>query len=371
VRPEDMVARIGGDEFVVLCTDLDDRAAAEAIAERVTRALNVSLDLRGHDVFLSASIGLVVTETNQRPPAELMRDADAAMYQAKQRGRGRYALLDDEARALMDERRLLSNELRHAADRGELRARYQPLVDLRSGHIVAVEALMRWQHSRRGQLSPEVFLGIAADIGTMVELDDWMLQHACRDTAKWGGRLRRPIGLSVNLSGQSLADPLICQTVTSALEQSGLDPALLTLEITEGALMRDAAATVGTLGELKNIGVTLAIDDFGTGYSSLAYLHQFPVHTLKIDRSFIAQLDGQPHEAQASSAIARTIVSLAGSLELQIVAEGIETFGQLAAVATIGCPVGQGYLLGRPAPQEDILRAVPGGVELPATFQAV
>jgi diguanylate cyclase (GGDEF)-like protein len=368
VRPEDMVARIGGDEFVVLCTDLDGLAAAESIAERVSTALNVSLDLRGHEVFLSASIGLVVTETDQRPAAELMRDADAAMYQAKQRGRGRYALLDEEAREVMNDRLVLSNQLRHAVDREELFACYQPLVDLRSGRIVAVEALMRWQHPERGLLPPAAFLSIAADIGTMVDFDAWMLRHACGATAEWGRRLGQPLGLWVNLSGQSLADPGICNTIATVLEASALDPELLTLEITEGALMRDAATTVGTLSGLKTLGLTLAIDDFGTGYSSLAYLQQFPVHTLKIDRSFVAQLDGEPHEAQASAAIARTIVSLAGSLELQIVAEGIETFGQLTAVADIGCDLGQGYFLGRPATPDDILRAVPGGVSLLGAF---
>jgi diguanylate cyclase (GGDEF)-like protein len=372
VRPEDTVARLGGDEFVVLCEDLADTAAVEALARRVAAALHRPVWLGGREVFLSASVG-VVPATAERPVAELLRDADAAMYQAKEQGRGRYALLDQTARARLSDRLQLISQMHRALERGELRACYQPLVDLTSGEVTAAEALLRWQHPDRGVLLPGALLPLAEEVGAVVEFDAWMLHTACRDTAAWARSLGRSVGVWVNLSGRSLADPALPDTVTHALARSRLDPHLLTLEITEGALMRDAAATVRTLAALRGLGVQLAVDDFGTGYSSLAYLQQFPVHTLKVDRSFVAQLDtGHPDTADTagSTAIVRAIVSLAAALELRTVAEGIETPGQLAAATALGCTLGQGFYHGRPAPREDIPRAVPH-VDLTAVPAAV
>ena len=312
----------------------------------MTAALNVPVTLRDREVYLSASIG-VVSDDGRRSARDFVRDADAAMYRAKEQGGGRYAVLDGTGAAVGD-RLQVATELHRALERDELRAWYQPLSDLHTGEVLASEALIRWDHPTRGLLAPGAFLDVAEDVGTIVDFDAWMLGTACADTVERGRRLGRPVGVWVNLSGRSLADASLPRAVTRALTRSGLDAGLLTLEITEGALMRDAAATVRTLEALRELGVRLAIDDFGTGYSSLAYLQRFPVHALKVDRSFVAGLELADRDE--STAIVRAIVSLAQALELRTVAEGIETEGQLAAVAELGCDMGQGFLLGRPAP---------------------
>jgi len=358
VRPEDMVARLGGDEFVVVCEELDGHAELEAVAHRVTSAVRVPVQLLGQEVFLSASVG-VVTATERGSAVELLHDADTAMYQAKEQGGGRYALFDETTRTGMSHRLQLSSELHRALERGELRAHYQTLVDLRTGEVVAAEALMRWQRPSDGLLSPGAFLGVAEDVGMLVDFDAWMMRTACQDTADWRRRFGRPVEVWVNLCGRSLADPALPGRVADALDRSQLDPGSLTLEITEGALMRDAAATVGTLTTLCELGVQLAIDDFGTGYSSLAYLQRFPVHALKVDMSFVAQLDAVADQARGNAAIVSAIVGVGVALDLRIIAEGIETSGQLAAVTDLGCHVGQGFFLGRPAAREDIVLAVP------------
>jgi diguanylate cyclase (GGDEF)-like protein/PAS domain S-box-containing protein len=369
VRPGDLVARLGGDEFVVLCEDLGNAAAAESIARRLVETVRSPLPLRAGEAFVSASVG-VVTDTGQRTASELLGDADAAMYRAKEQGRARYIVLDDAARARADDLLQLGADLHRALDRGELTALYQPLVHLTSGEVLAAEALVRWQHPRRGLLAPGAFLPLADDLGLTSVLDSWMLRAASRQAASTGRLTGRPVGAWVNLSSRSFADRRLVDTVTDALRDAGLDPGLLTLEITEGALMQDAAATVRVLRALKDIGVQLAVDDFGTGYSSLAYLQQFPVHALKVDRSFVAQLDGPAEQAEASAAIVQAIVNLAAGLGLTTVAEGIETAGQLAAVTALGCDLGQGYFLGRPTAGENLSIAVRTGAILPAAMVA-
>ena len=356
VRPHDTVARLGGDEFVVLCEDLTSAADLDAIARRVTGAVRVPVRLRAQEVFLSASVG-VATAGAGGNAMDLLRDADIAMYQAKGQGGGRYAWFDEAARTEVTERLLLTSELHRAVERGELRAHYQPLVDLPTGQIRAAEALLRWQHPRRGLLAPAAFLSLAEDVGVLVDFDAWILHTACQDAADWQRRVGRPVGVWVNLSGRSLADPTLPRKVADSLDRARLDPGSVTLEITEGALMRDAAATVSTLTTLCELGVQLAVDDFGTGYSSLAYLQQFPVHALKVDMSFVARLDGAGEEANASAAIVSAILGVAGALHLRTVAEGIETARQLASVTSLGCDMGQGFLLGRPGGCDDVRRA--------------
>jgi diguanylate cyclase (GGDEF)-like protein/PAS domain S-box-containing protein len=360
VRPEDLVARIGGDEFVIVCGDLHDLLEAETVARRLVSTLAEPLHLQGQEVFVTASIG-VVTDDGRRAAAELLADADAAMYTSKQTGRGRYSVVDDEARATFADRVQLSSQLVRALEREELRAHYQAVVDLRSQDVVGTEALLRWQHPTRGVLAPAAFLDLAGDLGLSAELDSWMLVTACLQAAEWSRAVGRPLGVCVNLSSRSLADRRLTGTVARALDASGLPPGLLTLEITEGGLMQDASCTVRTLGSLRDLGVQLAIDDFGTGYSSLSYLQQFPVHALKIDRTFVGRLDGAGPDAADAAKIVRTIVSLASGLGLRTVAEGIETPAQLAAVTELGCDLGQGFLLGRPALADTLLdRAVTG-----------
>ncbi len=357
LRPHDLVTRLGGDEFVVVCQDLLGLAGLEALARRVTSELNVPVELRGREVMLSASVG-VVAATRETTGSQLLRDADAAMYQAKALGRGRYALFDAEARQGLDDRLRLGTELHRALERHELRAHHQPLVDLRTGEVEAAEALLRWQHPDRGLLLPGSFLDISEELGLLVGFDAWIMRTACDDAVRQSERLGRVLGVWSNLSAHSLADPRLPAAVADVLSGSGLDAGLLTLEITEGALMRDAASTVGTLRTLRELGVHLAVDDFGTGYSSLSYLQQFPVDALKVDRSFVARLDA-PGETTASAAIVRAVVSLARGLGLRTVAEGVETQAQLEAVTALGCDLGQGFLLARPGPAEGVVSSVP------------
>ncbi len=363
VRPEDLVARLGGDEFVVLCEDLSNAADAETVAARVVRTLAAPMELRGREIHVSASVG-VVTDRGGRSAAEVLGDADAAMYLAKENGRGRYSLLDAAARASTSDRLELGSDLHHALERDELRAGYQPLVDLRTGAVVAAEALLRWEHPRRGSLFPHAFLDVATDLGLTADLDSWIRLVSCHQAAEWTRQLQQPVGVWVNLSSQSLADRRLPHAVASALEESGLEPALLTLEITEGGLMQDAPETVRALTTLRGLGVRLAVDDFGTGYSSLSYLQRFPVHSLKVDRSFVERLDQAPSVAADSAAIIAAIVNLAAALGLQTVAEGVETPEQLTAVTALGCDVAQGFFLGRPTAQENIPRAMRNGVVL-------
>jgi EAL domain-containing protein (putative c-di-GMP-specific phosphodiesterase class I) len=315
----------------------------------VADALNVPVRLRGREVFLSASIG-VVTDGGRRTSLDFLRHADAAMYAAKDQGGGRYLLVGEGGPAGMSDQLQLSSELHRSLERDELRSWYQPLSDLHTGEVLAFEALVRWQHPARGLLAPAAFLDVAEAVGLIADLDAWMLRTACVDMADRGRRLGRALGVWVNLSGRSLSDARLPGAVADALSGSGLDPGLLTLEITEGALMRDGAATVRTLTSLRGLGVQLAIDDFGTGYSSLAYLQRFPVQALKVDSAFVMGMHLEAHDE--STAIVRAIVSLATALELRTVAEGIETADQLAAVTQLGCGLGQGFFLGRPAPTE-------------------
>jgi diguanylate cyclase (GGDEF)-like protein/PAS domain S-box-containing protein len=371
VREQDVVARLGGDEFVVLCDDLADQDAAEALAERITSSLHVPVRVRGQELFVSASVG-VVTTTGCASASQLLRDADAAMYQAKDQGRGRYSLLDAAARADMTDRAHLRNDLQRVLERDELCVEYQPLVDLRTGEVVGTEALVRWDHPVRGRLAPGAFLSLALELRLLGEIDAWMLRAACGQAAQWGRELGRPLAVWVNLSSQSLADARLPERVADALHGSGLPPHLLTLEITEDTVMQDAARTIHLLQDLRGIGVQLAVDDFGTGYSSLSYLQQFPVQALKIDASFVGRLDdGRMSEDGGSRTITRAVVNLASGLDLRTVAEGIETAGQLTAVAGLGCDLGQGWWLGRPAAPADALRLLREGVLLSGRAQDI
>jgi diguanylate cyclase (GGDEF)-like protein/PAS domain S-box-containing protein len=364
VRPEDLVARLGGDEFVVLCDDLPDPDEAESVARRIVTALSVPVRLRGEDTFVSASVG-VISDTGTRTASQLLADADAAMYRAKKQGGARFSAFEDAARPESD-RLSLGNDLHRALDRDQFRPRYQPVIDLTTGDVLAAEALIRWQHPGRGELSPGAFLDLAQELGLIIDLDTWMLTRACLDAADWRRTVGRQVSVWVNLSGRSLAHNRLQETISAVLDHAGLDPSLLTLEITEGTLMENAPATAATLEELKSLGVQLAIDDFGTGYSSLAYLQQFPVHALKVDRSFVDRLDKEPQKADASAAIVKAVVNLALALGLRTIAEGIETPEQLTAVTELGCDLGQGYFLGRPAPHHHVTTAMRSGIMFPA-----
>ncbi len=350
VRPSDTVARLGGDEFVVLCEDVIGELEVVGIADRISHAVAAPFMVDGKEVSLTASIGIAFPR-GEESPQSLLEQADAAMYQAKERGKARYQLFDTamHERAL---RRLQTEEaLRGALQEGELKVMYQPLVALEGGEVVAVEALLRWDHPERGVLGPGEFLDVAEDSGLIVPIGAWVIEEACRQAAEWGngGDGTGKLKVHVNVSGRQLGLRELPELVRSALVGSGVDPSALCLEITETVLMHDAPAALRVLQALKSLGVRLSIDDFGTGYSSLTYVDSFPVDELKIDRSFVAKV-GEKEEPP----IVLAVVSLAHALELDVVAEGVERAEQADQLRQMGCDIGQGYYWSGPLCPDDL-----------------
>jgi diguanylate cyclase (GGDEF)-like protein/PAS domain S-box-containing protein len=346
-RSSDTVARLGGDEFAVLLEDEGEEMRAISVAERMLESLTEPFEVQSRQVFVRASIGIAISQGSATTTDELIRNADTAMYAAKSGGRGRYEVF----RPAMHEQALrkfeVQADLQRALDRGEFIVHYQPIVDIVSGAIVGVEALVRWQHPTRGLIPPLEFIGVAEETGLIVPLGAWVLGEACRQTATWRAAYPDAAGLwvSVNLSTRQLLEPDLVLQVSGVLEGSGLDPSGLTLEITEGSLMQDVDETVRKLQGLKGLGVRLAIDDFGTGSSSLGYLRQFPIDLLKIDKSFVDEVTSAESEGPA---LVRAIIELAQTLHLDTVAEGIELTEQLAELSAAGCHSGQGFLFARP-----------------------
>ncbi|MBE2320667.1 EAL domain-containing protein [Solirubrobacter sp. CPCC 204708] len=334
LRETDTIGRLGGDEFVVLV-----EGGAEKIAGRIVRVLQEPFDLgTGSPITITTSIGIA---TGDRDAAkDLLRDADIALYEAKGAGRNRYAEFRHEMHIAAHERLELESDLRSALARSELFLVYQPIISFQTGEVPAAEALLRWQHPTRGLIPPAEFIALAEESGVIVDIGAWVLETACEQAAQWLDA-GTPIRISVNVSARQLDDPGLTRTVASALRRSGLDPDLLSLEITETALMRDAESAAATLRELRASGVRIAIDDFGTGYSSLAYLQQFPVNALKIDRTFISACD--THDP-----LIATLVQLGRSLGLVTIAEGVEDETQLERLRELGCDHGQGYLFAPP-----------------------
>ena len=352
LRPGDTVARFGGDEFVILCEDLVEDAEAILIAERVDEALSAPFTIDDTEVFVGVSIGIALPEGNDAEAETLIRDADAAMYRAKDRGRARWELFDHAMRASAVDRLDIENALRRALERHELRIFYQPIVDLRRGTIDGVEALLRWEHPERGLLPPVEFITVAEETGLIVPIGSWVLDQACRQVQRWQSVAvgDRPLRLSVNLSGRQLGHPRLVEDVASVLNDTSINPAHVELEITESVLMDDVDMSAETLGRLHTLGVKLAVDDFGTGYSSLSYLRRFPVDLLKVDRSFVDGLGEDPSD----SAIVTAIITLAHALGLNAVAEGVESPLQLAELRRLGCDRAQGYFMARPAGGHEI-----------------
>jgi diguanylate cyclase (GGDEF)-like protein/PAS domain S-box-containing protein len=353
VRPGDAVARFGGDEFVVLCEELSGhnaRQQAIEVAERLLALIRQPFVLDGEEHFLSASIGVAVVRRGDEQPDELLRDADSAMYRAKERGKGRWELFDEAMRARALRQLETEDALHGAVDRGEFRLFYQPVVSLSEGRCIGAEALLRWQRPDQGLLVPSEFVHLAEENGLIVPIGAWVLDQACRAAARWRAAAgERPFTVSVNLSERQLSHPDTPGQVAAAIERSGIEPGSLTLEVTESVLMDDAESTLTGVAALKALGVSLSIDDFGTGYSSLGYLRRLPVDSLKVDRSFVSGLGRDAED----SAVVAAAVSLGHALGLTVVAEGVEDQAQLDALVALGCDAAQGFLFARPEADND------------------
>jgi diguanylate cyclase (GGDEF)-like protein/PAS domain S-box-containing protein len=345
LRAGDTASRRGGDEFAVLLEDLESGAEAEAVAWRIMEALAEPLAVHGRELTIGVSIGIAVSD-GATGVEELLRNADVAMYAAKDDGKGAVRVFEDRMLRRFVDRLELRGELAAAIDGGQLELDYQPIVELESGRIVSVEALVRWQHPERGRIGPDQFIPLAEESGLIVPLGRWVLEAACAQARALHDALpdREPVAMSVNVSTRQLRDPGFTETVAAVLQESGIEPGSLVLELTESLLVDNRDEIMGQLERLKRLGVRLAVDDFGTGYSVLSYLQEFPIDVLKIDKSFVDDIHTRPDKAR----LVAGIVNIGASLDLDVVAEGIEESGQADELRAMRSPFGQGYLFSRP-----------------------
>ena len=344
IRPGDFVARFGGDEFTILLSRARDRDDVIHVAERLQHVLSLAFNLDNYEVFTSASIGIVFADEILREGEDFLRDADVAMYRAKEAGKARYEIFDREVHAGKLSTLQLETDLRRAIERDELEVFYQPIVDLRDGAIYEFEALIRWNHPERGWIGPDRFVGVAEETGLIVSIGGWVLERACKQIVEWQAAYSFPLSVSVNLSAKQLTHPSLISQVKEILHTTGLAPDRLKLEVTETTVMEDSEKSLRALSELSQMGVLLSTDDFGTGYSSLSYLHRFPFSRLKIDQSFTKTV----HDGSKTVSIIKAILLLAESLGIDVVAEGIETEEHYELLRSLGCYRGQGYYLSKP-----------------------
>ena len=349
VRSGDTIARMGGDEFAVLIEDPAEADAPIAVAHRLLAALDAPFEHGAKEIFVHASVGVAAATSSGQTADDLLRDADVSMYTAKSNGKNRVEVFVPSMREAALARLVLKGDLERALERGEFAIVYQPIVNLATSRVAGVEALIRWNHPRRGVVGPMEFIPVAEETGLIVQLGRWVLEQAARQATAWDATSGH-LTVSVNVSARQIQEPAFVQEVAAILASTGLVPGRLTLELTESVLMHDVDATATTLTALKALGVRLAIDDFGTGYSSLSYLGRFPIDELKIDRSFVAAMNTGPDE----SALVRSIVRLGETLHLETVAEGIEQADQLAELRALGAGLGQGYLFAKPLSPEDL-----------------
>ncbi len=344
LRPGDTVARVGGDEFTILLEEISDLEEAISVAERIHQELKKPFDLGGRDVYTTVSIGIAPGSLTYNQPDEILRDADMAMYRSKSLGKARHEMFDEEMHTRALRQLQMENDLRQAQERGELIINYQPIVGLDDFRLCGFEALVRWQHPERGLISPLDFIPLAEEGGQIKEIGAWVLEEACKQMRQWHDKFpsEKPLYMTVNLSPRQFAQEDLIEQVRGILQRTGLDPNYLKLEITESLLMNEFDSADSMLSMLRGLGVRLSIDDFGTGYSSLTYLHQFPIDTLKIDRSFIMRMSKENIE------IVRTILMLAENLGMDAIAEGVETQEQLSLLRELNCPSGQGYFFSKP-----------------------
>ncbi|MEN3974672.1 EAL domain-containing protein [Emcibacter sp. SYSU 3D8] len=366
MRSSDTVARLGGDEFTVLMPQMHDFHNAPRVAERITETLRAPFNLMGKEAFISASIGITTFPNDAIDAATLLKNADAAMYRAKEQGKQHFQFFTSEMNAEIEERLILINGLNTALERNEFVLHYQPKVDLVHGRLTGAEALLRWHHPELGLVSSSKFIPIMEDSGLIGSVSEWVIETACRQHRQWLNEGLN-IKVAVNLSVRQLRQPGFAQTVADLLDRAGVDPGGLELEITESMLMKDTENAVRTLGELADMGVSLAMDDFGTGYSSLSYLKRFPLHTIKIDRSFINNIASDPDDYE----IIRTILSMGQSLRRRVVAEGVETRQQLEILRQLGCDEIQGFVISPAVPANELAALVRRGPLLEADPQPV
>jgi diguanylate cyclase (GGDEF)-like protein/PAS domain S-box-containing protein len=353
LRPGDTIARLGGDEFVVLLEQVPHARDAALIAERIVAAFEVPFHLATGEQFAKASLGIAIADEHSLP-ASLIRDADAAMYQAKERGRARLEVFDRAMRTRTVERLSVENDLRRALERNELRVVYQPIVSLHDLSIASVEALLRWEHPVRGLVNPTEFIPVAEESGLIEPIGRWALNAACAQASLWHHAHpdSRPLGICVNLSARQFTQRDLEATVAGALELTGIEPSSLCLEITESVLLEEPASVSETIRRIARLGVRFVLDDFGTGYSSLAYLTRLPIDGLKVDRSFVQALGSD----KRSTAITTAIVRMAQALSVEVIAEGVETERQLQALRALDCELAQGFYLHRPLAAEEVSR---------------
>jgi diguanylate cyclase (GGDEF)-like protein/PAS domain S-box-containing protein len=360
VRTSDTVSRIGGDEFVVLLSEVAHAGDAGVKAGKILAALNAPLEIDQHNLRVTASIGVTTYPEDGQETAMLIKNADLAMYQAKENGRNNYQFFEKDMNVRALERQSVEENLCFALDRDELVMHYQPKINLKTGEITGVEALIRWQHPERGLIGPLQFISVAEDCGLMLPIGNWVLRESCRQAKSWQDAGLRPIEMAVNVSSVEFRNEDFLEGVKAILEETGLSPHYLGLELTESVLMQHAKFTVPVLKKLKAMGVRLAIDDFGTGYSSLSYLRQFPIDTLKVDQSFVHGINADTDDAT----IINAVISMGSNLNHRVIAEGVETVEQVAFLQAHGCDEGQGYYFSRPVPASQFAKLLKAGTTI-------
>ncbi|HXZ08949.1 MAG TPA: EAL domain-containing protein, partial [Paraburkholderia sp.] len=343
VGEDETLARVGGDEFVIVVSDYDDPGSLAALARQVLDAIATPFEVANNEYYLGVSIGISLAPDDASDPTTLMRNADSAMYHAKQRGRNNFQFFTEQLNQRLQRRFAIEQSLRRALGADELSLAYQPVVDSRCGKTIGAEALLRWNSSELGQVQPAEFIPVAEDTGLIVAIGHWVLERACEQAVEWRRTIAPELVIAVNLSPRQFNEGLV-ERIQYCLSRTGLEPTALELEITEGLLMRDSEAVLPMLRALAGFGVRISVDDFGTGYSSLSYLKRFPLHNLKVDRSFVAGLP----DHRDSVAITQAVVAMAHSLGMNVIAEGVETPAQASFLRSIGCDKQQGYLFSRP-----------------------
>lgn len=353
LRQEDFLARLGGDEFVILLGKLEDARYATQVADRIIKSFAIPFYVREKDIFVSFSIGIVLECANYWNPEELLRDADTAMYQAKALGKDQYQIFESSMYQAACHRLQIETDLRQSIQRGEMALYYQPIVELETGNVVGMEALIRWHHPTQGLIPPDRFIPIAEETGFILKLGQWALREACKHLRHWQnqGIVTSAFSVSVNVSACQFSQPDFVKQLDEILAETQLAPQCLKLEITETVIMQDIPSVTDNISNLQQRSIQLSIDDFGTGYSSLSYLHSFSVENLKIDRSFINRL----HKKKSNFGLVTAIVQIGKAMKMNLIAEGIETSEQLAQLKFLGCQFGQGYLFSKPLPSEEMV----------------